>query len=214
MKKINVFLMSAIALVAIIVFSAFANRNTVEPETKKMDEIITASDDQLMANLFVTHGHCSSPFTGKVENLSVTVPMRIDGGNPLEELQLSFEINPESFRTCRDEVITGRVKTEGVFINKNKDNITFKSTDVYTMGLDWYQINGKLSIKGEESDVKFSVSGIRDPKESAPTMLVLEGQLDLTDWGIDYDLIVNGESNEHPTKWMHINMKIDFPQGC
>jgi hypothetical protein len=40
--------------------------------------------------------------------------------------------------------------------------------------------------------------------------LVLQGQMNLLDWGIDYDLIVNGESLSTPTKWMFINMTIDM----
>jgi hypothetical protein len=54
------------------------------------------------------------------------------------------------------------------------------------------------------------VTGIRDPKDAMPTSLVLEGQLDLFDWGIDYDKIVNGKSGSVPTKWMYINMKIEM----
>ena len=78
------------------------------------------------------------------------------------------------------------------------------------MGVDWYQVNGKLSIKGVENDVKLFVTGIRDPKETMPSSLVLEGQLDLLDWDIDYDKIVNGKSDPHPTKWMYLNMKIEM----
>jgi polyisoprenoid-binding protein YceI len=213
MKKINVFLMSAIALVVIIVFSAFANRSSIEPELQK--EVEETSTEQQMVNLFVTHGHCSSPFSGKVENLEVITSNRTDGGNPLEDMQMSFEIDPETFVTCSVEEITSRVQTPGVFINgEKKENIKFKSTRVHTMGVDWYEVNGILSIKGVESDVKFFVSGIRNSKASMTSMLVLEGQIDLSDWGIDYDLQVYGESNEHPTKWMHINMKINLPKAC
>ena len=43
-----------------------------------------------------------------------------------------------------------------------------------------------------------------------PTSLVIAGQLDLFDWGIDYDKIVNGKSDSVPTKWMYINMKIEI----
>jgi hypothetical protein len=75
------------------------------------------------------------------------------------------------------------------------------------MGLDWYQINGKLSIKGVERNVKFFATGIRDPKVLNPTSIVLEGQIDLMGWGIDYDKIVHGKSEPIATKWMHLNMR-------
>ena len=75
------------------------------------------------------------------------------------------------------------------------------------MGIDWYQINGKLSIKGEERTVRFFATGIRNPKESVANLMILEGQVNLLDWGIDYDKVVNGRSNSVPTKWLHLNMK-------
>lgn len=218
MKKINVFLVSGLALMAVLVLSAFANRNTPSTENLCMAKpAVEATELQTeqSVNLFVTHGHCSSPFSGKVENMEVNTKIRYDGGNPLEDMQLSFEINPESFVSCHSEEQSLKVKTPGVFVDANTEhNIKFKSTSVYTMGMDWYQVNGILSIKGMESEVKFFVSGIREPKETQTSKLILEGQFDLTDWGIDYDKQVNGKSSDHPTKWMHINMKIDLPVGC
>ena len=77
------------------------------------------------------------------------------------------------------------------------------------LGIDWYQINGKMSIKGVESDVKLFATGIRNLNETTTTSLVLEGQMNLFDWGIDYDMIVNGKSEKITTKWMHLNLKIN-----
>ena len=88
--------------------------------------------------------------------------------------------------------------------------MSFRTIEVYTVGIDWYQINGKLLIKGVDRDVKFFATGIRGGNEIAPTLLVVEGQLDLLDWGIDYDKIVNGELNTTPTKKMHFNMRIEM----
>ncbi len=81
---------------------------------------------------------------------------------------------------------------------------------MYTVGLDWYQVNGQLSIRGVVKEMKIFATGIRDPKEAKPSFLVLEGQLNLFDWGIDYDKIVNGKSDPVPTTWMYLNMKINM----
>jgi len=159
-------------------------------------------------NMFVTHGHCSTPFAGIVDNLKVIVPPREDLGNPLEDMKISFEVDPNSFNVCAGDDLTARIKTPGLFIGENNEKIIFRFTDVYTMGIDWYQVNGKISIKGVEKEVKLFVTGIRDPKEAMASSLVLEGQLNLFDWGIDYDKIVNGKSDTVPTKWLHFNMKI------
>lgn len=111
---------------------------------------------------------------------------------------------------CAGDDLTARIKTPGLFIDEYGKKITFRSTNVYTMGIDWYQVNGKMSIKGVEKDVKLFVTGIRDQKGVITRSLVLEGQMNLFDWGIDYDKIVNGKSDIVPTKWMYINMKIEM----
>lgn len=208
MKKIKNIVLSLGVLLIIIVVSGYTKSNSdlINNETVP---VIEKNQNQTI-NLFVTHGHCSTPFGGVVENLNVGVSHRLDFGNPLEDMEISFEINPNTFKVCAGDDLTERVKTPGLFINENEDNMIFKSTQVFTMGVDWYQVNGKLSIKGVEKEVKLFVTGIREPKDTMASSLVLEGQMNLLDWGIDYDKIVYGESNNVPTKWMYMNMKIDM----
>ncbi|TYA56022.1 YceI family protein [Formosa maritima] len=208
MKKIKNIVWSFVALLIIIVVSGYTKSTSVLPKNETV--LLKVTNQIQTINLFVTHGHCSTPFRGIVENLKVDVSKRLDFGNPLENMEISFEVDPNTFNVCAGDELTERVKTPGLFINENKDNMTFKSTQVYTMGLDWYQVNGKLSIKGVEKDVKLFVTGIRYPKDMMASSLVVEGQMNLLDWGIDYDKIVYGESDSVPTKWMHINMKIDM----
>jgi polyisoprenoid-binding protein YceI len=210
MKNLKFIALSLLVLASILIASGFTKTTT---SCQKMELAPTQEKKQNQTiNLFVTHGHCSTPFAGIVDNLKVITTKREDQGNPLENMQISFEVDPNSFNVCRGEELTQRIKTPGLFIGKNDEKVTFRTTDVYTMGLDWYQLNGIVSIKGIENEVKFFATGIRDPKESNPSALVLEGQLNLVDWGIDYDLIVNGKSDSVPTKWMHLNMKIDLSQ--
>ena len=206
MKKIKIIVLSLAALFAIAVIGAFTKSTSSLPESKAVS-VQENGPDQII-NLFVTHGHCSTPFGGIVDNLKIIAPTREDQGNPLENMKISFQIDPESFNVCASDDLTARIKTAGLFVSKNNERITFRSTNVYTMGVDWYQVNGIMSIKGVENDVKFFVSGIRESKDSMPSSLVLEGQLNLLDWGIDYDKIINGKSDPVPTKWMHMNMKI------
>lgn len=207
MKKIKTIVMSAAVLATIIVVSGFV-KSTPSCEKKVATTAVKENKQNQTINMFVTHGHCSTPFGGIVNNLKVDLTDRDDGGNPLENMKLSFEIDPNSFNVCANNELTERIKTPGLFIGDKEEKITFRSTNVYTMGLDWYQVNGKLSIKGVEKDVKFFVTGIRDSKDTMPSSIVLEGQLDLLDWGIDYDKIVNGKSDPVPTKLMYLNMRI------
>jgi polyisoprenoid-binding protein YceI len=208
MKTIKIIAATLVVLTGVVLISAFSKDNgTCEKLTK--DTVQNQKENQRI-NLFVTHGHCSTPFGGRVDNLQLITTVRSGQGNPLENMQLSFEIAPSSFVVCSGDEYTKQVKTPGLFIDETHNKMIFKSTNVYMMGIDWYQINGVLSIKGIEKDVKFFASGIRDPKESISTFLIVEGQVNLLDWGIDYDKIVFGETSSTPTKWMHLNMKIQI----
>jgi len=209
MKKIKIIVLSLVVVIITVVVSGYTKgTSTCQKAETELDNKQTQT-----VNMFVTHGHCSTPFAGHVNNLVVDIPTREDQGNPLENMKISFEINPNTFNVCRGEELTEMIKTPGLFISESNEKITFRSTNVFTMGLDWYQVNGKMSIKGVEKEVKFFVTGIRDPKDSMPTSLVISGQLDLFDWGIDYEKIVNGKSSNTPTKWMFLNMKIEM-LGC
>lgn len=213
MRKIKLIAASIVLLTTIAAVYAFRTNNTVSP-IKQNGWLKELAETQTV-NLFVTHGHCSLPFGGIVNDLKVITTTRKDQGNPLEDMKVSFQIDPKSFNACGGDDLTATIQTPGLFSSKNDEKIVFTSTNVYTMGVDWYQINGKMTIKGVEKEVKFFATGIRNPKETMPSFLVLEGQLDLSDWGIDYEKIVNGVSSEEPTKWMHLNMKIEMKkEGC
>lgn len=215
MKKIKNIVLPLLILAVILVTSGYAKN---ESESKSNDVVHTnetvnvVKDKQHQTmNLFVTHGHCSTPFAGRVNNLKVTVPARDDLGNPLENMRISFEVDPNTFNVCKSEELTAKIKTPDLFIGVQNENIKFRSTNVYTMGLNWYQVNGMMSIKGIEKEVKFFVTGIRDPKETMASSLVLSGQVNLFDWGIDYDKLVNGKSSTVATKLLYLNMQIEAP---
>ena len=204
-------LLLGVALVLVVLVSGYATKSTTKVIEKKKGVKVEEVANKTI-NMFVTHGHCSTPFGGIVEDLKVEIPVRVAERNPLEHMNISFNVDPNSFKACRgDEAdLTARVKTKGVFISDNNDKITFKTTSVYVMGVDWYQINGKMSIKGIEKEVKFFATGIRNPYDIMTNSLVLQGQVNLLDWGIDYDKLVNGQSSDVPTKWLYLNMKINL----
>ena len=207
MKNIKYIVLSLIVLAIIFVASGFVKNS--EDLNKDVVPVSKNKISKQTINMFVTHGHCSTPFSGVVNDLKIAIPYRPDLGNPLENLQISFDIDPNTFIVCSGDDLTARIKTPGLFIGELNEKITFRSTDIYTMGIDWYQINGKISIKGVERDVKLFATGIRNPNETNTTSLVIEGQMNLFDWGIDYDKIVNGKSESISTKWMHLDMKIN-----
>ncbi|AXG67985.1 YceI-like domain protein [Kordia sp. SMS9] len=209
MKKLKNIALPLAVLVIVLVVSGYAN-NVPNTEPKEQISSLESKDHQTI-NLFVTHGHCSTPFAGVVTNLQLDIASRSDQGNPLENMHISFEVDPNTFNVCRAKELTATIRKPGLFVGEHNEKITFTSTNVYTMGVDWYQVNGKMAIKGIEKEVKFFVTGIRDPKETIASSLVLSGQVNLLDWGIDYDKIVNGKSNSVPTKWLYLNMRFDVP---
>ena len=202
-------LLGAVLLTVILISGYTKSTSTDIPKEK--NEVMETIENKTI-NMFVTHGHCSTPFSGVVEDLKVDIPARLDAGNPLENMSVSFEVNPNSFAVCRKDAaeLTKRIKTKGVFIGDNNEKIIFRTTNVYVMGVDWYQINGKMSIKGVEREVKFFATGIRNSYDSMSSELVLQGQVNLLDWGIDYDKLVNGQSSDISTKWLYLNMKINL----
>lgn len=208
MKKIKIIVTTLVVCATAVVVSGYTKGASCYQNTELAPVLVNKENQAI--NMFVTHGHCSTPFSGVVDSLKIIIPTRKDLGNPMENMSMSFEIDPNSFNVCAGEELTARIKTPGLFIGENDEKITFRSTEVFTMGMDWYQVNGRMSIKGVERGVKFFVTGIRKSDNTMPNALVLEGQLNLFDWGIDYDMIVTGNSNTTSTKWMHINMKIEL----
>ena len=110
MKKNKIIILSVIVLSAIIVISGFSaiKQTFIKPDLKKVDTKQTI-------NMFVTHGHCSTPFAGKVDDLKVDYTKRHDLGNPLEGMKISFNIDPNTFNVCRGNDLTSRIKTPGLF---------------------------------------------------------------------------------------------------
>ncbi len=208
MKKIKNIFLSLVVLVTVIIVSGYAKNTSILPKNEAVP-VLEKKQNQTV-NLFVTHGHCSTPFSGVVNNLKVDIPVGENSKNSLKAMKISFEIDPNSFDVNFGNDLTKRVKTPGIFIGKKEEKIAFRSTNIYTMGIDWYQVNGIMSIKGVEKNVKLFVTGIKDSKDAMASSLVLAGQVNLFDWGIDYDKIVSGNSGLVPTKWLYINMKIEM----
>lgn len=216
MKIIKNNILSLALFVIILITYGYSKSNIAISENELPKEFPLKAQQELPSkisqtiNMFVTHGHCSTPFAGNVYNLEVDVPKKEGLENPLKQLKISFEIDPNSFKVSKGDDLTKRIKTPGLFIGMNNETIKFRSTNVYIMGLDWYQVNGILTIKGVEQEVKLFATGIKESEGTMASSLVLQGQMNLLDWGIDYDLIVNGKSDSNPTKWMYINMKVNM----
>jgi len=202
MKNLKTIILAISILVVFIIVNAF---------TFNTKHKVDRYENNHMINMFVTHGHCNTPFTGQVSNLSLGLTSRTDLGNPLEDMKISFDIDPSTFITCTQINISQKIKDFGLFYNKKNEKILFKTTNTYTVGLNWYQINGIMTIKGIENKVIFFATGIREPNDTWPTSLVLEGQLNLFDWGIDFDKIVFG-ARKVGSKQMHFNMTIPIEQ--
>lgn len=204
MKNSKILILTLSILTTLFVLSGFKNHTQINTI---IENKIPPHQTQTI-NMFVTHGHCSTPFSGVVNNLKLDLSPRSDLGHPISNMKLSFEIDPNTFVVCANNNLTKSIRTPGLFMTEKNEKITFRTKNSYKMGVDWYQLNGLLSIKGVYKNVTFFLTGIRKPKENWPTSLVLEGQINLFDWEIDYDNIVNGQSYHSTTKRMHFNMRV------
>jgi len=206
MKKLTHLLIPLTALLTLSLVFGFTGLSTSCKPTKPINK---NKHHPQHINLAVSHGHCSSKFSGLVENLNLELIPRTDLDNPLEDLKISFDIIPNTLNASNDSSLSEKLKSPGLFLKEEGDRITFETTNTYTMGIDWYQINGVLTIKGIKHNVIWFATGIRGENEISPTELVLQGQLNLLDWGINFDKFLFG-TIDSPTNWLHLNMVIDL----
>lgn len=101
MKNIKNIVLSLVVFVIMIVASSYTNSTSVFEQNEAVSVLENKQNQTI--NLFVTHGHCSTPFAGIVDDLILNVPTRDDLGNPLEEMSISYEIDPNSL-TCVQEM--------------------------------------------------------------------------------------------------------------
>lgn len=208
MKKVKIIALPTLVLAVFAGVTAFT-KSKETTSAKEPNKVLLIKNNQPI-NLFVSHGHCNTPYGGVVDNLLITAPKPTDNGNPLENMQVSFEIRSKSFKQCVSDKSSQNHQSAAVFLGEGNNQITFKSTSVKTIGLDWYEINGKMSIKGVSKDVTLNASGVRKGVSLMPSALVIESGVNLLDWGIDYDKIVKGKSSDRTYQWMQFNMTINM----
>jgi len=198
-----------IPLMALLTISVIFGFTLLSTSCKNTETITKSERSSQLINLAVSHGHCSSKFSGQVYNLNLELFPRTDLGNPLEDMKISFDIAPNTLTACNDSSLNKKLRSPGLFLKEEGDRITFETTNTYTLGIDWYEINGILTIKGIKHNVIWFATGIRKKNETSPTELVLQGQLNLIDWGIDFDKFIF-ETIDSPSYWLHLNMVIDL----
>lgn len=66
-------------------------------------------------SFFVAHGHCSIRFTVVVNDLKVNYPVRLDLGNLLENIEISFEVDSNTFNVSKAKELTLKIRTSGLF---------------------------------------------------------------------------------------------------
>jgi hypothetical protein len=53
-------------------------------------------------------------------------------------MKISFKVDPNTFNVCLGEVLTKKIKTSSLFIGENEEKMSFRTTNVYTIRLEWY----------------------------------------------------------------------------
>lgn len=200
MKKLKYISFLLIAISTLTVTTAIQTSSFVKSE----------KDDRQVINLLISNNEKHYPFSGKIESLSVDLgEKRKDGGNPMENFKMSFELDPNNFIACADDELTLKARKLGEIEGESNNTFKFTSTKISTIGIDWYQLEGLFSIQGVEKKVVFSITGLRNPSESESKKLVVEGKVNLSDWGVDFE---DNDMEEYFSLNMIIEMEERFYQ--
>jgi polyisoprenoid-binding protein YceI len=104
--------------------------------------------------------------------------------------QINFSLNTASIDTevaDRD----GHLKSPDFFDVENFPKITFKSTGVKDLGDDTYDVEGLLTIKGIEKQVKLNAEFagvVKDPWGNEKAGFTLSGKINRKDWGLVWNV--------------------------
>lgn len=180
--------------------SLVLGNTTIAPKYPKQD---------YTANFSVSHGHCQTPFDASFSNVKILYQPNMKG------LQIDFDVNAQSI------VAVGNPKSEFTESMKGKDRfdakhypvMRFLSDGVYNLGKDWFQLNGKLTIKDKTVQTFFHVRPVYDQMGNNRVLrkFVLDGEVQLKDFGISGSMV---DGDDVPGRTMYMNLVLKADDGC
>ena len=126
--------------------------------------------------------------------------LTVDGANSLNSsVEASAEI--ASIDT-HDPQRDGHLRSPDFFDADKYPTMTFKSTEIKSIGEDRYELTGDLTIKGNTKPVTFTVTNLgefNDPMMGHRIAYSGEGKINRRDYGMTFDMMLDGRlvvSNE------------------
>ena len=153
-------------------------------------------------NLAISHGHCNLNFYGKTGDLNLYF-----NEDDQEDFKVSFSVNTTSLNVYGDnDDLTLGLRTEKMFDASGNNTIEFRTEDIFVLGEDWFQMRGKMIIKGVEKSVRLMATPA--PKSVEGHTWILEEKVNLDDFGIHSDLPEHAPNSEMGEHMMFLNMKV------
>jgi polyisoprenoid-binding protein YceI len=156
----------------------------------------------------ISHGHCNLGFTGVLANSSVNYE-----NNDLSKLKVNFAVNTKTLCVGGDDInqeLTASIQSAEMFDGSGSQLISFKTEDVFVLGENWYQLRGKMTIKGIEKTVRLRATPHLNG--SSLVNLVIDGTIDLNEFEIESDTM-GGEEAEH-IMFMNLVLPANPQDGC
>lgn len=164
------------------------------------------TNDGTNLNLAISHGHCNMTLYGAIEELDLNIQK-----DDLFQTSVDFKVNTNTLLVNNDADggMTESIQKEEIFDGNGEQYIEFTTKDVFQLGENWLQLRGEMSVKGVSTDVKLRATPIYE--QGNITKLVIEGQVNLYDFGIEYAEAMS-ETILNTERTMFINLVCEI--GC
>jgi len=133
----------------------------------------------------------------------------------LEGLGIDFEVDNRTIVAggIPSEKLTSQMKNAANFDIRNHPTMGFISEDTYYLGKEWYQLNGKLTIKGVSRPASFHARPIYGQEGGKRVLrnFVLDGEIDLRDYEITGSMV---EDADVKARIMYMNLVVEVNEGC
>ncbi|MFT7590601.1 MAG: polyisoprenoid-binding protein YceI [bacterium] len=124
-----------------------------------------------------------------------------------EDFKVRFSVKTTSLNVYGDnDDLTLGLRTKKMFDASGHNTIAFRTEDIFVLGEDWFQVRGKMKIKGIEKTVRLQASPVTSSGNGHTW--ILEGKINLDDFGIHSDLPEHAPDSEMGGHMMFLNMKV------
>ena len=209
-----VLIVTSIVVVGFVTMSFIFNQEESITTVDETEVVIQSSHSGCQSpaqkvKFALSHGHCNLTFTGYLTSLKAEYMSNLNFANGKStengwsSMKVNFKINTRTFN-CGDEdgKLTEGLLEKDMFNGDGNNYISFETVDVFMLSENWFQLRGNLKIKDQVQPIRFNANPIF--KDGKLTSLVIDGNIDLYQYGIQSD-----NTEEEASRWLMMNLVID-----